>query len=788
MRSLRLQTLAALIVLAVLAANLSFGLPPNDDFYPASEAAERKALVLPRLAELRASTAVLVWPGESPRALRIGERHNDWELLAVAHQAPMLAVLERDFDQWGLIVYIGKDGPVATMRKTVGRINALPPAKAFPADYSQRILKSKDDILSRAASANGTEPSYESLADLLPPLRAYTFLGTTTSSEKLIVWPDGRLGTGIRHRKLDGLMFDPAAVLNQSWSSSLSTKQGLVGGYLPVIDDGFFDPATHSGFEEIALAADGEKPATYIGLRAVDGARTYWRLPGPQRLADGTEFYRRLLDTQRKWDELLGEGMNIDVPEARVSDASKAAMVRALISEIGSRPKYGVGVYSASRHDSFPPATILPGLCLLDWGYTREAKALLGYYLSNFVKPDGTFDYYGPALSEYGQMLTLAVRCFEVAGDTGWLTENLPALRRIAESLQSQLEAARGRLAPGSLDYGLLWGAAEADTYKEKRFYFAGNAWCWRGLHDFGELLSDERERNGDSANVDFGKRLLDDAASLRENLLSAMTHDFQSSLNPPFLPPAAGLEKPFDHMTENDLASYTNYRYWPEMLSAGILPARMEDAIIAYRTARGGEVAATTRLENVMDDWPYAHYAWGLLDAGQIDHYLMGFYGHLAFHQSPGNFTAYESVAIKGTSTRDYASDYCVPAQMVVPQMLRWMIAWEPWDGQDLWLARAAPRAWFRTGFAARRIPTRWGPASLEVAPAGDGLTAQIEMTSPHPDLHVHVCFRSAVPGSTPRVTVQGTKAWSWNARQNAVELWGPWLRVTVNVAGRQN
>jgi hypothetical protein len=695
-------------------------------------------------------------------------------------------VLERDFDRWGLIVYIGKDGPVATMRKSVGRIDALPPAKAIAADYSQRILKSKDDILSHAASANGTEPSYESLAGLLPPLRAYTFLGTTTSSEKLIVWPDGRLGTGIHHRKLDGLVFDPAAVLNHSWSGSLTTKQGLAAGYLPVIDDGFFDPATHSGFEEIAFAADGEKPGAYICLRNIDGVRSYWRLPGPQRLEDGTEFYRRLLDTQRRWDEFLGQGMSIDVPETRVSDASKAAMVRALISEIGSRPKYGVGVYSASKHDSFPPATILPGLCLLDWGYTREAKALLGYYLSKFVKSDGTFDYYGPALSEYGQMLTLAVRCFEVTGDAGWLTENLPALKRIAESLQAQLDAARGRLAPGSPNYGLLWGAAEADTYKDKRFYFAGNAWCWRGLHDFGQLLSDGRQSNGNSADVNLGNKLVGRAASLRENLLSAMNRDFQSSLNPPFLPPAAGLEKPFDHMTENDLASYTNYRYWPEMLSAGILPASMENAIIAYRTAHGGEVAATTRLESVLDDWPYAHYAWGLLDADDIDHYLMGFYGHLAFHQSPGNFTAYESVAIKGTSTRDYASDYCVPAQMVVPQLLRWMMAWEPWDGQELWLARAVPKAWFRTGFAARRIPTRWGLASIEVAPVGDGLTARIEMISPHPDLRVHVCFRTVAAWPAPRVTVQGTNAWSWDSRQSVLDLWGAWSRATVHVAGR--
>ena len=63
----------------------------------------------------------------------------------------------------------------------------------------------------------------------------------------------------------------------------------------------------------------------------------------------------------------------------------------------------------------------------------KRSRRGFGYYLSHFVKPDGTFDYYGPAISEYGQMLALAARYVRVTGDTGWLRENLPALQRIAE-------------------------------------------------------------------------------------------------------------------------------------------------------------------------------------------------------------------------------------------------------------------------------------------------------------------------------------------------------------------
>jgi hypothetical protein len=213
------------------------------------------------------------------------------------------------------------------------------------------------------------------------------------------------------------------------------------------------------------------------------------------------------------------------------------------------------------------------------------------------------------------------------------------------------------------------------------------------------------------------------------------------------------------------------------------MLSPEMRDAIIAYRTSHGGEVAGTTRFENVLDDWPYANYAWALLEADLVKHYLLGFYGHLAYHQTPGTFTAYESVAIKGDSKRDYSSDYCVPAQLVAPQLLRWMIAWEPWDNQELWLARAVPKKWFESGFSATRIPTRWGGVNFEVAPVGKGLTAQVELTSPHPELRVHIRLRPTLAGAAPNVTVQGTKGWKWDADQQAVELWGPWNRVTVTV-----
>ena len=776
---------AALFAIATAVVGLISGSAKleGDEFYPAEEAMENSTIVWPRLVQLHAGVAVLEWPHESPHALHIGDRYRKCELIALVAQAAPLVVLERDFRRWGVLAYVGTKGPIATMRKAIGRVDSLQHGKVFPPKYFDRIISAQEDVLGREALAKREEPSYEALADLLPPLLSYTFLGTTTSRQKVIVWPDGCLGYGVRDRHLEKLLFDPRAALGKSTTAVEVTKQGLIGRYLPVIDYAFSDHGTQAGWEEIAFAAGKEELEIYICLRSENGKRTYWRLPTREPLEDGTAFYRALLDVQQEWEHFFAGGMRLQIPEARVNDSSKAAMVRALISEVGLHPKYGTGAYWGDANDTFPPTTIQLNQCMLDWGFAGEVKARLAYYLSHFVRQDGTFDYYGPAISEYGQMLALAARYVRVSRDTGWMGEYLPALKRIADLLLAQVDAGRKRHQPESPYYGLLLGSAEADTREDEKLYFSSDAWCWRGLAELGQLLSDEGQQYGDPALRQLGQSLLGEARIFRGDVLVALSRALQKQTTPPFLPPNAEMQNLFARMTESQFASYTNYRYWLEMLSPGMLPPEMRDAIISYRTSHGGEVAGTTRFEDHMDDWPYANYAWALLDAGQAQHYLLGFYGHLAYHQTPGTFTAYEQVAIKGENKRDYSADYCVPAQLVTPQLLRWMLAWEPWDAPELWLASAVPRKWFENGFSATQVPTRWGAVSFEVGRVGNGLAATVELTSPHPELRVHVRLHSTQAGGAASVTVKGTKDWTWDAKQEAVELGGTWKRVTITV-----
>ncbi|MCJ7736819.1 MAG: hypothetical protein MUQ10_05820, partial [Anaerolineae bacterium] len=86
----------------------------------------------------------------------------------------------------------------------------------------------------------------------------------------------------------------------------------------------------------------------------------------------------------------------------------------------GDHPKYGVGEYGKVEHDGFPPTIIAAVDALSAWGLNTRAAGLFRYWLATFVRPDGTINYYGPAISEYGQLLHTAALLMARAGATGW--------------------------------------------------------------------------------------------------------------------------------------------------------------------------------------------------------------------------------------------------------------------------------------------------------------------------------------------------------------------------------
>ena len=136
----------------------------------------------------------------------------------------------------------------------------------------------------------------------------------------------------------------------------------------------------------------------------------------------------------------------------------------------------------------------------------------------------------------------------------------------------------------------------------------------------------------------------------------------------PPKLEP---LERPAFVTATRD-SSYTNYRYWPELLSSGLLPPEQATRIVEARLNAGGQFCGMTRFCQWLDDWPLAEYLEGLWALGRKDDFLLSLYGHVAYHQAEGHLTAYEQVSFPPGRER---AAYCLPCQLVAPRAARRLI-----------------------------------------------------------------------------------------------------------------
>jgi hypothetical protein len=322
----------------------------------------------------------------------------------------------------------------------------------------------------------------------------------------------------------------------------------------------------------------------------------------------------------------------------------------------GDHPRYGVKRYAGQEHDGFPPTIVAAVDALSAWGLNERAAELFGYWLGRFVRADGTFDYYGPSLAEYGQVLHTARLLNDRAGPAAWWEQGERALSRIA----GYLVRLHGEAQAGD---GLLRGGPEADESDKPGRYFHNNAWVWRGLVSWAALC----EQSGRATH-----EIPETAAALRADTLTAVERAWPDDPDDWWLPPRVEpLPRP-ESMTATRDASYTNYRYWPELLSSGLLPDEMANRLVDARLSAGGQFMGMTRFQGWLDDWPLADYLFGLWRLGRRREFLISLYGHILYHQAEGHLTAYEQVTFP--PGREQAP-YCLPCQLVAARAARLLV-----------------------------------------------------------------------------------------------------------------
>ena len=356
--------------------------------------------------------------------------------------------------------------------------------------------------------------------------------------------------------------------------------------------------------------------------------------------------------------------------------------------------------------------------------------------MEHALRSDGRINYrqglalvFGASAAEYGMILDLIARYRKILApeldDTVIFRKIIGMGEEIIEhiSVCSEFDGLK-----------LVKMCAEADTNERVHVYLNNNLWAVRGLEALALLIGEEN-----------GKRYILAAQELRDNVFKSLERYSEKNTRFGTLPPfrlgytatpltlsrcddtfrptdARELEKYFSgRWSRNDAVdgeelienAYANYRYYPEMLSAMLLPTELADSTVAMREALGGEILGMTRFLDHIDNWPVLNYARFLIETDRIEKYLLLLYAHTAHHGQPELMTYYEQVGING---RVYAND-CLPSLTTTPIMLSWCFAYERIDNGVLRLLSAIPKEWYKTGFSAKGLGYSGGTLDISYA-----------------------------------------------------------------------
>jgi len=670
--------------------------------------------------------------------LQKGQTSGTWTLVellpAKAKASPSYAILEDYSHLNGHVIFVTSNGVRLDLPKA-SEPTFADPSKLYLGHSRAEISNSATDLLAREILAKSGDPQYEEVASVFEPLRkmqTYSFVGTPDTLDKVGFLYGGRSPN-----------FDPAP-----YDSRISqirgqgrVLDGLVGGYLPILRFVYPDD-DHNWTEMLAFAPfrtsnnnDRVQPVWYRVSRIEDGSLRWAKYvdsyhPFPPRTDyDPKGFYRDLLGLDVGWQHMLQQGMTIDLPDERVANMARFALVREMMTRVHDFPKYGAvdKDYAGSEHDGFLDTFTVDTTAMLEWGLVAQASRYIDNYCGKFVRDDGSLLYRGPETGQYGRMLTVVAQYANYGGDPQLLLRQRAPIDGVTKLLLGLRE--KGKTLPATDPaYGMLAGWSEADASLDpdpQRYmqpYFSNSTEAARGFRDLGRAWEKIGKQRNDSALVAWGQRLQREAAELRKDLDAAISRSVLTVDGAKILPAIAGVKEPFHVVVPRDNRDpqYRSYRAYMEMMYSGSLTKDQARLIHNYRSNHhdmllGVPTAYGYNTSDIAGFLSYGH-GYGLLQHDLIREALLLTYSVMAHQYTRGSWTAPETRNLLGDGT---AAPYCTPAQLVVELMTRWLLVFEDPESETLWLGKGIPREWLADGKTVKvaNAPTRWGRVSYSIA-----------------------------------------------------------------------
>jgi hypothetical protein len=721
-----------------------------------------------KVLEISAVGQVKVSFAGSQTTVREGQRAGKWTLMAVVPAGPRresrYAVLEDFHEMRGSLLFMDASGAQVVLPKSLEPTFAQQ-SGLYLGRKLDEVMNSGRDLLGEAILAAPSDPSFDEIAACFPPIskmKTYTFVGVRDNLDKVGFNYGGRTSH-----------FDAAAYLPQinRVRDHGRVWDGLVGGWLPVVR--FVYPEESGNWSELIAYAPMRmenhnnqiQPVWYRVSRIEDGELkwvhyfdSYHPFP-PRGESPAAPFYEELLAMRAGWNKALEEAMTIEIPDQRLANMARHSLVRGMITRMGVEPRYGVfdKDYGGNEHAGFPDTFNTDTLALQEWGILSLAGRYIDNYFGKYVRDDGSILYRGPETGQYGRMLTVTAEYANYSGNDQLLLR----LRRRIDSVTRLLLALREkalRLSPADPSYGMIAGWSEADACLDpepSRYmqpYFSNSTEAARGFRDLGLVWERIARKAVQPELAAWGRRLVRESEALNGDIQKAISRSILKDQDPVCLPAIAGVTLPFHSAVARDPLDpqFRSYRAYMEMLYSGNLTRDQVEMVVKYRaghrdTILGIPTAYGYNTHELAGFLSYGH-GYGLIQHDYIREYLLTLYSIMAHQYTRGTWTAPETRNIDPDRS---ATPYCVPAQMVVPMMTRWMLVFEDPYSNTMWLAKATPRSWLEDGkrIAVTGAPTRWGRIGFSARSFLRSLRIEVEVDLPAEPFDASVKVRLRVP-----------------------------------------
>lgn len=606
------------------------------------------------------------------------------------------------------------------------------------------IAQADADLLADALLAHGGDPDPQAVQAAAPPSGSdynpdelgarfpwATFVGSKLAGDTMPVFSNGNTRTYRPEHDFPDL---------KGRDSSKTRWDGMLGGWLPVVhrviqisdsrhydllvfgDVDATDPLVVQTWHRTVQYDNGKPVKTVYG-------HSYTPFP-PRRVAPtAAEFFTALLKCAAFWQAEVKDAARLTLPDPSWADMARHAFVRELITRPQGRyPKYGAvdRDYYGSEYDGFQDTFTSSLYANLEWRRFDQAKIVLDEFFDDFVFDDGMINMRGPEVPQFGLTLSLIARYLRYTGDAETLRRLRTKIRATADIL-IELHDAGLRLSPTDPGHGLLHGWSESDACLHHepdlwwKPYWNNSAFAVRGWRDLAGVWRAIDPHGGAYADL-----LAQRAESLGKTLVERLRANIRHDLKPAYIGIMPGLKGTFREAMAQAAAQNGDtqegwaHRAYAELLHADVLPDDLSHLVIDCLRGHGGTtigvvanfVPANDEDREQLGFISYG-YAQALLRVDRIEEYLLFLYSHRYHSHLPGTWIAAETAGITGGLPL-----YCVPAQLTIPKLLRWMMVYEESDADRLHLLRAVPRDWLASGreIALSGAPTRWGDVDVSL------------------------------------------------------------------------